>query len=221
MSIRIVLADDHTLFAAGMAALLALEKDFEVEEICTSGSEALEAVQRLSPDVLIVDQMMGDLKGTDVAVRLRERGSETRLILLAATLNDQALMEAIRLDMPGILLKGTAAGSLVACIREVARGGRHREPALMERALELALALRNAPPDGAGHLTPREVEVLALVSQGLPNKQIAREVGVSEGTIKAHIHNLFHKLQVSSRTQLALKAREAAGDAAPVETPDA
>ena len=207
MNVSVVLADDHTLFSEGLSALLQLE-GLDVAAICTDGDEALEAVERYSPDVLIIDQAMPGLTGLDVVEELHKRGSETREILLAASLPDEVLLAAMRLDVPGLLLKESAATDLVECIRKVVRGENSRDPEMVERALALALDAERLRTERQVHLTPRQKEILGLLSKGLPNKRIAHQLDVSEGTVKAHVHHLFRKLNVSSRVQLALRATE-------------
>ncbi len=205
MSITIVLADDHMIFSQGLQVLLTIEDDLEVLTICTDGAEALDAVAARAPDILVVDHAMPGMSGLAVLEELRDRGSDTRGILLTASLPDEALLEALRMGVPGILLKESAAVDLVECVRKVARGEHSRDPGMVERGLQLSLESQSSPPDAVVRLTPRQRSVLELVSRGMSNKGIAHELGVSEGTVKVHVHHLFKKMNVSNRVQLALR----------------
>lgn len=207
MSVTVVLADDHRVFSEGLRALLQLEDGIDVVAICIDGAEALEAVEQYAPDVLVIDEAMPGLTGLSVLQALRDRGAETRGVLLTATLSDESLLAALQQEVPGIMLKETAATDLVECVRAVARGEKNRHPGMADRGLELALHLEQRHAEGAAHLTPRQEEVLGLVAEGLPNKRIANRLDVSEGTVKAHVHQLFKKLNVSNRVQLVLSAR--------------
>lgn len=204
MSLRLVLADDHTVVLEGLHALLSLEEDMEVVALCTDGVEAVEAVQEHRPDVLVMDATMPRFSGVDALERLREDGEEVPVIILSATLDDSMLLRCVELGVEGLVLKESAAAGLVSAIRKVAAGERAIPPLLSQRVLDLL-----APENGEEPvLTPREREIVVKVAEGSSNKRAAFELGIAEGTVKLHLHNAFKKLGVANRVQLSLLARE-------------
>ena len=205
MSLRLVLVDDHTVVLEGLRALLSLESDLEVVALCTDGNEAVEAVVKHSPDVLVMDATMPESSGLDAAARLRLAGETVPTIILTATLDDPTLLQCLEIGVEGLVLKESAAAGLVDAIRKVAAGEQSIPPLLSQRALNL-LAQRNKV--GEDGLTSREREIVLRVAAGDSNKRAAFELGIAEGTVKLHLHNAFRKLDVSNRVQLSLLARE-------------
>ena len=207
MKIRVVLADDHSIVLEGLGALLGTQPDLEVVETCTDGDEAVSAVERLRPDILVVDQSMPGCTGVEVLARLRAMGSPCRGVLLTASLNDLVLMESIREGAWGIVLKESAGAQLLEAIREV-HAGRQKFPSeVVARALRLVHGEGSAA-DPFDVLTGREKDVVAQLAQGLSNKRIAAVLGITEGTVKLHLHSIFRKLGVSNRLQVSLLARQ-------------
>jgi DNA-binding NarL/FixJ family response regulator len=206
LSIRVVLADDHAVVLDGLQALLALEDDIEVVEVCDSGSSAVEAVARHRPDVVVLDHEMPDSTGVDALGRIRQSGMDVRVVLLAAYLDDRALVRAFAANVDGLVLKEDAGQVLLECLKSVAKGKRFIPPELSERALE-SLVRADPEDEPAPELTQREVEIMNEVAPGLSNKKIARRLGIKESTVKLHLNNIFRKVRVSSRVQLALYAR--------------
>lgn len=204
MSLRVVLAEDHTMVLEGLRALLAFERDIEIVETCKDGDEAVEAVARHRPDVLVTDAVMPGTDGLESVARLRADGGCPPTVLLAASMDDATLLRAIQLGVEGLVLKESAAAGLVAAIRRVASGERAIPPVLGERALELL----SREEDSDTVLTPREEEVVRLVAAGESNKRVALQLGLSKGTVKQYLHTAYRKLNVSNRVQLSLVARE-------------
>lgn len=205
MTLRLVLADDHSVVLQGMRAFLALESGMEVCAVCTDGVEAVEAVAQHEPDVLIMDVTMPRCGGIEAHEQLRAAGVTVPTVLLTATLSDDMLVRCIRASVEGIVLKESAAEVLVDAIHAVARGERWVPPALTARALDL---MARPEPEPGAELTPRELDVAKLVAAGASNKRVATELGIAESTVKLHLHSAFAKLGVRNRTQLSLTARE-------------
>ncbi|MEX0892007.1 MAG: response regulator transcription factor [Gemmatimonadota bacterium] len=207
MMLNVVLAEDHTMVLEGLRALLAFEEDIALVELCKDGEEAVEAVERHRPDILVMDVAMPVCDGLTACARLRAAGVSPPTVLLAATLDDADLMRAVELGVEGLVLKESAAAGLVDAIRAVARGERVIPPALSHRALDL---LAEGRAEGAS-LTPREEDVARLVAAGESNKRVARALGLSSGTVKQHLHSVFKKLGVANRVQLSVVVRERDG----------
>jgi DNA-binding NarL/FixJ family response regulator len=206
--IRIVLADDHRIVLEGLSQLLSLEGDFDVQLRCTDGIEALAAVERARPDVLVADVKMPGLTGLEILKRLHEQGSPTRVVLLTAHMTDAQVVEAVRLNVGGIILKEAASRTLVQCVRTVADGGRWLDQATVHGALESMLRREAGIAKVSKTLTKREVEIVRMVATGLRNKQIGDKLAISEGTVKMHLHSIYEKLGISGRVELSNYARE-------------
>lgn len=205
MTLRLVLADDHSVVLQGMRAFLALESGMEVCALCTDGVEAMEAVAHHKPDVLVMDITMPRCGGIEAHEQLRSAGVTVPTVLLTATLSDDMLVRCIRASVDGIVLKESAAEVLMDAIQAVARGERWVPPALTARALDL---MARPEQDPEAELTPREMDVARLVGAGASNKRVASDLGIAESTVKLHLHSAFAKLGVRNRTQLSLTARE-------------
>lgn len=205
MTLRLVLADDHSVVLQGMRAYLALESGMEVCALCTDGVEVMEAVAQHEPDVLVMDVTMPRCGGLEAHERLRAEGVVIPTVLLTATLSDDVLLRCVRGSVEGIVLKESAAEVLVEAIHTVARGERWLPSALTARALDL---MARPEPEPGAELTPRELDVAKLVAAGASNKRVAAELGIAESTVKLHLHSAFAKLGVRNRTQLSLMARE-------------
>jgi DNA-binding NarL/FixJ family response regulator len=205
-NIRIVTADDHPIFRDGLRRLLDAEPYFEVVGEAGSGTEALQRVSDLSPDVLLLDLAMPDGSGLDV-LRALDRGSGVRPILLTAAAEKRDMVEALQLGARGLVLKHSATALLHKCIRAVVAGeywfGHDRLPDLID-ALRQLRDVPVQPP--AQRLTRREIQVVAAVVSGATNRDISTELGLSEQTVKNHLSNIFDKVGVSNRLELALYA---------------
>jgi DNA-binding NarL/FixJ family response regulator len=208
MPIRLVLADDHPLILDGLENLFHLEQDFKVVARCLDGMETMQAVHRHRPDVLILDIRMPGKDGLEVAREMRKEKLPTRVVLLTAELDEDELLESLRLGVQGIVLKEMAPQLLVQCIRKVHAGEQWIEPRSARQALEKMLRREAGARDIATVLTPREIDMVRMVARGLRNKEIAGKLSISEGTVKVHLHNIYEKLKVEGRLALLRYAQE-------------
>ncbi len=195
--IRVLIADDHAVVRQGLRTFLDLQEDIEVVGEAADGAAALEAAVALTPDVVLVDLVMPGVDGIEAIRGLRERVPGARAIVLSSFIDDEKLFPAVRAGAAGYLLKDVQPKELVDAIRTVHGGGALLHPRVASRLL---VELTTDP------LTPREREVLGLIGRGMANKVIARELSLSEKTVKAHVSSILAKLGVTDRTQAALYA---------------
>jgi two-component system, NarL family, response regulator LiaR len=200
--IRVLVADDHAVVRQGLRTFLDLQEDIEVIGEAGNGEEALQEVGRLRPDVVLMDLAMPGVDGVEAIRRLRERGDGARVVVLTSFVEDDRLFGAIRAGAAGYLLKDVRPDELVSAIRAAHAGENPIDPAVAGRLLDDVVE-RDAVHAA---LTARELEVLCLIARGRPNKLIARDLGVSEKTVKTHVSNILGKLGVTDRTQAALYA---------------
>jgi len=200
--IRVLVVDDHPFVRDGLRAFLQLQDGIEVVGEAADGEDALAAAERLRPDVVLVDLVMPRLDGLGALRALRERLPGARAIVLTSFLDEDKLVPALRAGAAGYLLKNSPPAEVARAVRAAYAGEAVLDPAAAARLLE-TLARDEEPLD---RLTPREREVLVLIGRGFPNKQIARELGLSEKTVKAHVGHVLAKLGVSDRTQAAVVA---------------
>ena len=201
---RVLIADDHPFLIAGLEAILR-DSEFDVVGKTVNGQAALEALPTARPDILLLDVAMPVRTGVDVLRTLRSRGDSHPVILLTASIDDRQLLEALELGVEGVVLKEGAQDLLLECLQTVRDGGRWIQPRLMQRALELNRA--GGIRDPLTSLTPREKAIANLVSQGMRNREIADELGMTEGSVKVYLHRIYEKLGVNNRTELALVTR--------------
>jgi DNA-binding NarL/FixJ family response regulator len=215
--IRIVVADDHPIFRDGLCKLLALEEDFEVVAQAQDGREVLEVLQQHEPDILLLDLRMPGLDGLGTLQRLQAVRNKTRVIVLTASDDKNEFVQAMRLGTSGIVLKQTATELLIKSIRKVHAGEIWLDSHTTAAVIRQFVAADEPPPPSlpvatAGRererspLSQREREIVALVAQGFKNKEMAEKMFISEQTVKNHLHNIFDKLGVSDRLELALYA---------------
>ena len=207
MPIRIVIADDHPIVLDGVAQLFSLESDFEVVARCVDGEEALRAVRELRPDVIILDIRMPRKTGLQVIRDIYRENLTPKIVILTAALDEEEVYEALRLGVRGLVLKEMAPRLLLQAVREVNAGGEWLEKETLARALGKVIR-RESGRDPVASLTPRELEIVSMVSAGLRNKEIATRLSISEGTVKIHLHSIYEKLQIGGRMELSLYARE-------------
>jgi two-component system, NarL family, nitrate/nitrite response regulator NarL len=204
---RVLLADDHPFVLTGVEALLR-DSDYEIVAIVNDGRQALEALATARPDILILDVAMKDYSGIDVLQTLRSRGDDRAVILLTASLDDDRLMQALKLGVRGIVLKEGAQHLLLRCLDEVRAGGRWIEHNLLQRAMDMQLSAERSPAkSGIDSLTARQRAIAGLIAKGRRNREVADELGLTEGTVKVYLHGIYQQLDISNRTELALLVR--------------
>ena len=213
--IRIVVADDHPIFRDGLCKLLALEEDFEVVAQAQDGRQVLEVLQQFEPDILLLDLKMPGLDGLATLQRLQAVKNKTRVIVLTASDDKTEFVQAMKLGTSGIVLKQTATELLIKSIRKVHAGEIWLDSHTTQAVIRQFVANEEPPqPPPTSQvrdrerspLSQREREIVALVAQGFKNKEMAEKMFISEQTVKNHLHNIFDKLGVSDRLELALYA---------------
>ncbi len=206
MSIRLILVDDHPIVLQGLQQLLQRQPDFEVLAACADADSAFAAISREAPDVLVLDLRMPGTSGLQFLQRLADAGRTCRTVLLTAAIEDAEVMEAVRLGVAGLVMKDSTPDTLVECVRRVHDGGQWLDHETVTRAFRSAMEREAAVRDTA--LTPRELEIVRMVAEGLRNKAIAARLSISEGTVKVHLHNIYEKLGVDGRLELTLCAQQ-------------
>lgn len=202
--IRVVLVDDHLIVRSGLAALLATAVGIELVGTAANGLEAIAIVDATRPDVVLMDLSMPVLDGVEATRRIVADIPGTRVVVLTSFGDQNRILEALRAGADGYLLKHTDPEALFAAIRAAFAG----ESPLDPKAARVLLDAQHQRTTAATTLTVRETEVLALVCRGLANKHIARRLGITERTVKAHLGNVFQRIGVTDRTQAALWARD-------------
>lgn len=205
---KVLVADDDPLTMVGITALLD-QTNFNVVATVNTGTAVLDSLAGARPDLLILDNGMPERSGLDVLRTLRSRGDNRPVVLLTGGLNDELAREAIRLAVNGIVIKATAPRDLLTCLESVVQGRRWLDQDVMQRVMEQAMS-PDAPRDPFEVLSGRERAVASLVRRGLRNKEIADELGLTEGTVKVHLHKVFEKLAIRGRTELILLAQDRA-----------
>lgn len=204
--IRVLVADDHQLVRAGIRTLLDAEPDITVVAEARDGAEAIESAVGTEPDVVLMDLSMPGVDGVEGTRGVVARVPGARVLVLTSFSDRERVKEVLVAGATGYVLKDSDPGELVAAVRAAARGHVPIDPRV---AAALLPAAEGAPADGAAAgLSPRETEVLRLVAQGLANKQIARALGITERTVKAHLGRVFREIGVLDRTSAALWARD-------------
>jgi two-component system nitrate/nitrite response regulator NarL len=201
--IRLALVDDHPIVLDGLERLFALESDFEIVARCREGEAATRELLATRPDLVILDLRLPGRDGLAVLASLREARLSTRVLLLTAAIDGSEVVEALRLGASGLVLKEIAPEVVVQAARRIHAGGQWFEPGVMARAME-EVARRGAGAEASVGMTPREREIVARVARGLRNRAIAEELGISEGTVKLHLHHVYEKLNLSGRMDLLL-----------------
>jgi len=203
----IVLADDHHIVRKGMRTVLEAEADFRLVGEASDGLEAVRLVERLRPDVLVLDLMMPGLNGLEVARQVGKRSPQTRVLILSMHAGDDYVLEALRIGVTGYVLKDTGMAELVKAVRETAAGRRYLSPALAERAIDAyVLQTKESTLDRYEMLTDREREALHLAAEGLTNADIAARMSISPRTVETHRANMMRKLGLQNQTELVLYA---------------
>ena len=221
MSVRVLLVDDQALIRAGFRMILDAEEDIEVVGECADGTQAVDSVRRLSPDVVLMDIRMPEMDGIEATKRLVEHDGDSLKVLMLTTFDlNEYVYDALRAGASGFLLKDVPPEQLAEGIRVVAGGDALLAPSITRRLIqEFAQAgpPSGPPPPGLDELTARELEVFKLVARGLSNAEIAAELIVSETTVKTHVARMLMKLGLRDRVQAVVLAYEA-GIAVPGHT---
>jgi DNA-binding NarL/FixJ family response regulator len=201
--IRILVADDHPMLREGLVTVLDTQPDFDVVGEARDGPEVLCSADSLSPDVILLDLEMPEIDGVEVLQRLQESEIEARTIVFTAYDTDRRILGAIRAGARGYLLKGASRKEILDAIRTVHAGGSLLAPSVTNRLLDNMSRDQEPEP-----LTPRELEVLGLLAQGLPNGEISARLFVTERTVKFHVSSLLDKLGATNRTEAVAIGRE-------------
>jgi NarL family two-component system response regulator LiaR len=201
MTIRIVIADDHSVVRQGLRMFLGLDSELEVVGEAADGAEALRLARQLRPDVVLMDLLMPVMDGIAATAAIRGDLPDTEVLALTSVLEDASVVGAVRAGAIGYLLKDTQADALCMAIKAAAAGQVQLTPRAAARLMQAV-----STPESPEELTERETEVLRLLAQGQSNKQIARNLQIGEKTVKTHVSNILSKLGVQSRTQATLYA---------------
>lgn len=206
--IRVVVADDHAIVRQGLERLFATAGDIELVGMAANGREAVDLAGRLRPDLVLMDLSMAEMDGVEATRRIVAEDSAVRVVVLTSFGEETRIVEALAAGAQGYLLKHIDPDDLVDAVRAAHAGDAPLDP----RAGRVLLEKHRARRPAGGELTRREREVLALVGQGLANKQIARRLGIGERTVKAHLTSIFQRLGVTDRVQAALWAQQNLAD---------
>lgn len=201
--IRVVVVDDHVVVRSGLEQLLATTDDIQLVGMASNGLEAIDLVADTDPDVVLMDLSMPELDGVEATRRISERFPRSRVLVLTSFSDQTRILDALTAGADGYLLKHAEPDEIAAGIRSVFEGGSPLDPKAARVLLESRRTRRETV-----NLTDREREVLLLVRGGLANKQIARRLGISERTVKAHLTSVFQRLGVTDRTQAAIWASD-------------
>ena len=208
MPIRVVLVDDHPIVLQGLQHLFERQSDFEVVSCCHDGAAALDAVRTERPDVVVLDLRMPGASGLDVLREISNERLPCRTVLLTAAITEEQVLEAMKLGAAGLVLKESSPDALVSCVRRVHQGEQWIDRDTVARAIRTVLDREAAAREASLMLTPREIEIVRMVAQGLRNKVIAERLSISEGTVKVHLHNIYDKFGVDGRLELVLCAQQ-------------
>ena len=199
--IRVLVADDHGVVRDGLGRVIAAQPDLELVAAAANGAEAVELCRDRTPDVVLMDVQMPELDGIEATRAILAELPQTAVLVLTSFSDQKRIVGALNAGAVGYLLKDASADDVVAGIRSAAAGGSPLDP----RAARVLLESKTAPDPLAG-VSPREREVLALLLDGLPNKLIARRLGISEKTVKTHLTRVFREIGVTDRVQAVLWA---------------
>jgi len=201
---RVVIADRHPVVLQGLTNVLGAESGFKVVACCSDGTDCIEAIRSLVPDIAILDVSLPGLTGLEILTIANSESLSTRLVFFTASVEDRELVISAAAGAYGVILKDVALEILVQSLRQVADG--QRLLPLPPSDQTVLREQRNVAENVLSVLTDRERQIMRLVSEGLSNKEIGRRLNIVDGTIKVHLHNIFQKLEISNRTVLAALA---------------
>ncbi|MFQ5642350.1 MAG: response regulator [Thiogranum sp.] len=209
MTLRVLLIDDHTLFRVGLEGLLA-HRNIDVIASIGDGREGLQCAADLNPDIVLLDMRMPDINGIGVLKKLRETGFQNPVVMLTTSTDEHDLVESLRNGAQGYLLKDMEPDELVLALRDIVAGKTVVAPDLAPVLAKVVQGDGTLPDEASpfDELTPREGEILSLLAEGQSNKVIARNLGISDGTVKLHVKAILRKLGVHSRVEAAVMAVE-------------
>jgi DNA-binding NarL/FixJ family response regulator len=202
-SVSIVVVDDHPVVLRGLVTLLNEDKTFNIIASCTNGAEAIDIIRNLKPELALLDMNMPSPNGLQILKAVVGENLPTRVTFLAAFLSDQEIVAATAGGAFGIVLKETAPETLISCLHAVAAGQKWLPASLVDGALKRTLESHAQIARVEHLLTRREIEVMLKVADGVSNKEVGSQLNISEGTVKIHLHSIYHKVGVSNRTSLA------------------
>lgn len=204
-SIRVLICDDHPVVREGLAAMLRMQPDIEVQGEAANGQQAIDMVRRAPPDIVLMDLRMPEVDGVSAMRQIREFAPDVQFIVLTTYDNDEYIFQGIQAGARAFLLKDSPREELFKAIRAVSRGESLLEPAVAGKLLDrfTELSRQATAPDC---LSERELEVVRLMATGAPNKVIAERLSISGSTVKTHIQSIFQKLTVSDRTEAVTEA---------------
>ncbi len=213
MRIRVLLADDQALFREGLDTLLSVHKDIEIVGQASNGQEAVDLALRVRPDVILMDMQMPILNGIGATRRLKQSLPECRVIMLTTFNDNETIFDALRAGAVGYLLKDVSSAQLAESIRATSRGESILDPSVAAKVVAEFSRVSSIVPATSSEVLPeplseREIELLSLLASGSSNKEIAKTLFITEGTVKNHVTHILGKLGVRDRTQAALRAKE-------------
>ena len=203
--ISVLIVDDHTIVREGLRSLLELIDDIQVAGEAGNGKDAVDLVDRLHPDVVLMDLVMPDMNGIQATGQIRALDCGAKVIVLTSFQEDEQIIPAIQAGATSFLLKDVSPEDLLEAIRAAYNGEARLHPSVARRLMD-QVTRRQPNPPAAENLTGRELDVVRLVSRGMSNREIAAELVISEKTVKTHISSLLSKLGLEDRTQLAIYA---------------
>lgn len=206
MTHTVVIADDHPIVLRGLKSLIDEHPDFAVAATATNGRDASDVIQTHAPSLAVLDLRMPQMTGLEVLADLRAAGLSTRVVLLAATASDFDIYQAIADGVAGLVLKEAAPDTLIDCLKVVSSGQTWFPHDIVDPAVAREATRRHQWEQLSRALTPREREIVDLIADGRSNKDLAFALGLSEGTVKVHINNIFRKLGASTRADVVRMA---------------
>jgi len=202
-TIKLVIVDDHRVVRSGVKALIETEPDLEVIGEAADGREAVTKVKAQNPDVVLMDLVMPEMDGVDATSEITKLSPAPEILILTSFSEEERIIQAIKAGASGYLIKDASPDELVQAIKDVYHGESTLDPKVAGTVLR---SVQNEPKDSSEDLTDREVEVLELLAEGLPNENIAEKLYISERTVRSHVSNILGKLNLANRTQAALYA---------------